>query len=1281
MHLIGRFPVALFCLLLPLMGASQQRDPERKTERRLSPSVDEVYARFKNPPHGYGEVAFYWWLGDTLTRERLLWQLDQLKGKGVAGLQVNYAHSDSGGLFWGLTMPSQPRLFSEEWWELFEWFMREAKQRGMAVSLSDYTLGIGQGSYVDEALSEHPELVGSELRFEKRFIAGSTSLSWQLPGEPLSLSAYRLGNDSLPVAGTRIDLSPYLHHRELKWTPGEGEWMISCVWAERIVPSYDPMNASSGKVYIDKFFERFARRFPDELGKGINYFFSDELSFRLRNPIWNDAFAHEFSKRKGYDVRPHLAALFVDTGPETPRIRLDYNDVMVALSEENFFRPLYQWHQGHGMTFGCDHGGRGKDVAEFGDYFRTQRWNQGPGCDQPRLEQDIVKNKVASSIAHLYRRPRVWLEGFHSSGWGTTSADIADAVFGNFVMGQNLLTLHGLYYSTHGGWWEWAPPCNHFRMPYWQHVDPLMHTVQRLSYVLSQGYHRCDVAILYPVEPVIAGTAGQEAVGAAFAAGEALYNAGIDFDFIDYESLARSSVEDGRVVVSGEEYRVLILPSMKTIRFASLGRSRDLLAAGGTVVNIGSFPEVSEKGRGDREFDSLRSGMYGHTPAMRSPLVLLRSSRRGGAVYQCNHNDSLSRLVSGLFPRDFEVVSYPTGTPRTLPRVMHRRVGSSDVYAVYNLPAGTECFFRSKGKVELWNPWTGERGPLYTVRRSKYGTRVLLPLSQHDVQLIVFGPGDNDVVVETSTLSAVDSLSIVQGRLMLWGESTTAGRVEATVRYRGMLQSLGGELAFSRVTKPLTGEWEFEVQPILDNRWGDYHWPPTPALIGPEIRRFAYRETSPSAPQASSPIRGAYPDSVLCSYGAQFWKLGPLPGVITNDTLLQGRMIHPDVAITFKGRTYSWHPYRFSWRWGAENDPGHQGYHGLKEEVHDEFIRLGRLVGGATTSDRRVEEGGTYYCLFTGVVAPANGIYDIQQGSVRPVAIWINGVPVDTAARAVRLNAGLNTLLLWYDKPCITYFVLRTPGGTTGPERVQGQEQPGKPLATRWYGDTTVLRFDTRFNESTPEGWYAFMSAPGMKRMHFFAYGELEVFVGGARVRVRKGGVRDDGARAYLVDLDTVVARPVEVVIRNEQRRGYYGGAAIPEPIRLECAKGLAEIGDWSRNDALYSYSGRVRYGKSVRLSADEVKQKVELNLGSVVSTAEVWINGVNVGLRVSPPWVYDVSKGVREGENSIEVLVCNTAANHYTSIPTRYRGSITSGILGPVTLSVTGRVMLTAGQ
>ena len=35
--------------------------------------------------------------------------------------------------------------------------------------------------------------------------------------------------------------------------------------------------------------------------------------------------------------------------------------------------------------------------------------------------RDYYDAKIASSLARLYRRPRVWTEAFHSSGWGRTT--------------------------------------------------------------------------------------------------------------------------------------------------------------------------------------------------------------------------------------------------------------------------------------------------------------------------------------------------------------------------------------------------------------------------------------------------------------------------------------------------------------------------------------------------------------------------------------------------------------------------------------------------------------------------------------------------------------------------------------------------------------------------------------------------------------------------------------------------------------------------------------------
>ena len=91
-----------------------------------SPQLD-ARAGFHQPPAGYGIVPFFWWLGDPLTQPRLSWILDQMTGMGVSGYQINYAHSDKGGRSYGLTYPSQPALFTEEWWKLTGWFMQAAK--------------------------------------------------------------------------------------------------------------------------------------------------------------------------------------------------------------------------------------------------------------------------------------------------------------------------------------------------------------------------------------------------------------------------------------------------------------------------------------------------------------------------------------------------------------------------------------------------------------------------------------------------------------------------------------------------------------------------------------------------------------------------------------------------------------------------------------------------------------------------------------------------------------------------------------------------------------------------------------------------------------------------------------------------------------------------------------------------------------------------------------------------------------------------------------------------
>ncbi len=610
--------------------------------------------KYTNVPREYGEVAFFWWVGEKLTKERLTYELEQLEGRGVCGLQINYCHSDSGGRIYGLTIDNEPKLFSDEWWELVGWFIDECKQRGIAVALSDYTISSpGQGYYMDTILRKHPEITGKVLELV------------------------------------------------------DGEVVI------RDVPySVDPMNPKLGDYVIEEFYGKFDKHFPNEGGRGLDFFFSDELNFNIRGNLWNDEFAENFKRMKGYDIVPKLKAIFEDVGDETQKIRLDYYDVIVRLSEDGYFKKIYDWNEERGMTFGCDHGGRGRDVTEFGDYFRTQKWTQGPGNDQPNLASDIIKTKVSASIAHMYKRPRTWLEGFYGSGWGTSSNQLADAVFRNFCVGHNLLTLHGLYYTTYGGYWEWAPPCNHFRMPNWKHMDRFLGCTKQLSYLMTRGVHVCDVAIVYPTAALEGGINGDAAVSCAFETAEHLYRNTVDFDFIDFESIDRAEVDGGRLNVSGESFRVIIVPSMETVRFEMIAKLNEFAKAGGIVLFVGALPIASERiGRNDPELERL----VGEITAITRPVSTKEEAL--GFIRASLTNDVVAE---------------------SKPYIQHRRIDGNDVYFIYGAKQGERVFLRATGAVRLFDPWTGNETELCVLKQDETGTELNMPLGEKDMQIIAF---------------------------------------------------------------------------------------------------------------------------------------------------------------------------------------------------------------------------------------------------------------------------------------------------------------------------------------------------------------------------------------------------------------------------------------------------------------------------------------------------------------------------------------------------------------
>jgi hypothetical protein len=145
------------------------------------------------------------------------------------------------------------------------------------------------------------------------------------------------------------------------------------------------------------------------------------------------------------------------------------------------------------------------------------------------------------------------------------------------------------------------------------------------------------------------------------------------------------------------------------------------------------------------------------------------------------------------------------------------------------------------------------------------------------------------------------------------------------------------------------------------------------------------------------------------------------------------------------------------------------------------------------------------------------------------------------------------------------------------------------------------------------------------------------------------------------------------VALRVEQLPGFYGGAAIPEPVLFDCANGRIQLGNLNENESLKTFSGGMWYRKTLNLKAEQANSsEIILDLGRVVASAELFLNGKPAGLKLSSPWKFDITGKAKPGENRIEILVYNTLGNHYLTTPSMYIGRTNSGLIGPVRLEFT---------
>lgn len=92
-------------------------------------------------------------------------------------------------------------------------------------------------------------------------------------------------------------------------------------------------------------------------------------------------------------------------------------------------------------------------------------------------------------------------------------------------------------------------------------------------------------------------------------------------------------------------------------------------------------------------------------------------------------------------------------------------------------------------------------------------------------------------------------------------------------------------------------------------------------------------------------------------------------------------------------------------------------------------------------------------------------------------------------------------------------------------------------------------------------------------------------------------------------------------------------------------------------------FSGRIKYETHFEHSG----KNAMLDLGYVGEIAELKVNGVDLGYKITPPYVFDISSAAREGKNKLEILVTNSNVFALRDRFSTYMRIEPSGLLGPV--------------
>ena len=689
---------------LPLANGGGPWPPAASAETEVA----SLRNAFLSPLSSGRPLTRWWWFGVAITPEEITRELTLMRDGGRRGVELQPLYPVA------VDDPNRGirniRYFTSEWFDLLRHTVKETQRLGLQL---DFTLGSGWpygGPFIPI------ELAARRLRVLSQSLVGPREFSWDL--------APHLTEDEKIIAAVAAPVLP----------SGQLDLQNSIVITDRTKKSIDdrlmtslgverwqvPPGNWSLMVFVDSptgqqvkrpalgmegnVLDHFSREAMDLFLRAAGDRTLDELKAVGRPPFhsifcdslevygadWTPDFLQQFQRRRGYQLAAYLPALWQDAGPLTPHVRYDYHLTLSELILDNFFRPLAEWSEAHGMQARVQAHGAMGDVMQGYGLAHIPEGESIMGGDRYRV--NLRHRRLASSAGHVYQKPLVSAETYtwlRLPLFLVTLEMMKAATDVQFLDGINHIVNQGYSASPpqagEPGWVFYAATMINHNNTWWRHYPHLARYIQRASTVLREGVSINSVAVYLPLADVYAkfGTGGlsmdvelENHLGTELC--QELRRAGYDFDLINDHALASlAKVEGGKLRAGTAEYTAVIVSRAHYMPPESFERFIEFAESGGLLIFHERMPEAAPGVMGQAERTAR--------------LQVVLTKRLGGSKPPATNPAEVLRQLRARVNPDFEIIEAGDNTEAALRQArenvgfVHRRVGAGECYFVSNV--------------------------------------------------------------------------------------------------------------------------------------------------------------------------------------------------------------------------------------------------------------------------------------------------------------------------------------------------------------------------------------------------------------------------------------------------------------------------------------------------------------------------------------------------------------------------------------------------------------------